>query len=36
MSQKHKDLMDVFDKLIEEASMKDFNLMDHQVLENAE
>ena len=36
MSQKHKNLMDVFDKLIEEATIKELDFMDHEVLENVE
>jgi hypothetical protein len=36
MSQKHKDLMDVLDKLLEEATMKDLDFMDHEVLSNVE
>ena len=36
MSQKHKDLLDVLEKLIEDATIKDLDFMDHEVLGNVE
>jgi hypothetical protein len=36
MSHKHKNLMDVLEKLIEDATIKELDFMDHEVLGNVE